>query len=272
MFHYGRPCEAAEPLVFPAAFPGSGQAHSFLTLRRLKKTFGPHAAVDDVSLEVPKGSVFGIIGRSGAGKSSLLRMAALVERPDAGEVLYEGADVSRLNGPALRAARRRVGVVPQSFDLFPSRTAAGNVAFPLENAHCPRRLVAEHAETLLDLVGLADKAARPVSRLSDGERWRVALARALALEPDILFLDEATSSLDPETTGLVLDLLWELKDGLGLTVVMATRQMEVVRRLCESVALLDAGRLAGVLPVDECFAERSGDIVRRFVIGELRRA
>ena len=225
--------------------------------------------MDGISLEVPRGSVYGIVGRSGAGKTTLLRMACLLESPDSGEVRHGGRKVSGLAGAELLAARRRAGVVFQSFNLFSSRTAAGNVAFPLEAAGLPRREIRDRVTRLLDLVGLAGMADRPVGRLSGGERQRVAIARALAHEPEILFCDEATSALDPGTTRSVLELILSLRDRLGLTVVMVTHQMEVVRRACDLVAVLDEGRLAEAGEVAELFARPRSRAGRRLVEEQL---
>ena len=313
MFHAERPFEAAHQLVsLPSSPRSDSPVEAALSLRHLGKRFAeqagssgrdrspaspeaainaPRPALSDVSLEVERGLIFGVVGRSGAGKSTLLRIAALLEKPDTGEVLYGDSPVQGLSGEALRGARRRVGVVFQSFNLFSARTALGNVAFPLEaagNSWRPGRggatnttsaageirrtcadshAIRDRAMELLALVGLPDKALRPVSRLSGGERQRVAIARALSLEPEILFCDEATSALDPETTRSVLDLIVELRDRLGLTVVMVTHQLEVVRRVCDRVAVLDSGVLAEVLPADELFSSPSSPEARRLVSG-----
>lgn len=264
MFHAKRPCEAADPASLHLNhLPDSLTAS--LRLHRLTRRFAGHAAVDGLSLDVPSGSIYGVVGRSGAGKSTLLRMAALLESPDSGEVYHGALPVTGLRGPELRAARRKVGVVFQAFNLFSSRTASGNVAFPLEAAGIEREEARARVAELLALVGLPDKAERPVSRLSGGERQRVAIARALALEPRILFCDEATSALDPETTRSVLDLIAELKARLGLTVVMVTHQMEVVRRVCDQVAILEAGRLVEAGPVAELFRQPRSEAGRRLV-------
>lgn len=274
MFHAQRPCEAAFRLSpsqdTPPAFVDSSRSVApGLSLRNLRKSFDGHEVVSGVSIDVPRGSIFGVIGRSGAGKTTLLRMAALLECAGSGEVLYGSDRVSGLEGKELLASRRRAGVVFQSFNLFSSRTAAGNVAFPLEAAGVNAREIRDRVTRLLDLVGLPDKAERPVGRLSGGERQRVAIARALANEPEILFCDEATSALDPGTTRSVLDLIGSLRDRLGLTVLMVTHQMEVVRRACDYVAVLDAGQVAESGGVAELFANprsRAG----RHLVEELR--
>jgi D-methionine transport system ATP-binding protein len=265
MFNAKRPEGAAVSVILPNQPQLDISLKPSLSLRGLNKRFGGQYAVSEVSLEVPKGAIYGVIGRSGAGKSTLLRMASLLEVPDSGEVLYAGESVAGLSGAALRAARRRVGVVFQAFNLFSARTAAGNVAFPLEAAGADKRTIESRVTELLNLVGLPDKAKRPVSRLSGGERQRVAIARALALEPEILFCDEATSALDPETTHSILDLIGELNARLGLTVVMVTHQMEVVRRVCGSVAIIDAGKLAETASVSELFSRPRSEAAKRLV-------
>lgn len=313
MFHAERPIEAAHQLVsLPSSPLPDSPVEVALSVRHLGKRYAEQAgsglrdrspvsleaaisasrpALSDVSFDVERGLVFGIVGRSGAGKSTLLRIAALLEKPDMGDVLYGDSPVQGLSGEELRKARRRVGVVFQSFNLFSARTALGNVAFPLEAAgnswspgrgetagatgaagegpgsRADSRAIRERSMELLKLVGLPDKAMRPVSRLSGGERQRVAIARALSLEPEILFCDEATSALDPETTRSVLDLIVELRDRLGLTVVMVTHQLEVVRRVCDRVAVLDAGVLAEVLPAGELFRSPASPEARRLVAG-----
>ena len=266
MFHAQRPDRAAAQLDSSPTTPHSNDKPDLaMSLHGLSKAYGGRVIVDGFSLDIPRGQVLGLIGRSGAGKSTLLRMASLLEKPDSGEVRFCGEPVSGLGGEELLRKRRRVGVVFQAFNLFSSRTAGGNVAFPLEAARRPKAFVKERVAELLGLVGLADKADRPVSRLSGGERQRVAIARALANEPEILFCDEATSALDPETTRQVLDLLSELKERLGLTVVMATHQMEVLRRACGRVAVLEGGRLVETATVRELFADPRSAAARRLV-------
>lgn len=273
MFHAGRPLEAASSARSPfypvpnASVPSHDEPR--LELRSLFKSFGGKPVVEDASLSVRPGSIHGIIGRSGAGKSTLLRMAALLETPDSGVALYGGTPVSGLAGRDRLLARRRAGVVFQSFNLFASRTAAGNVAFPLESAGVPKAAVRERVAMLLDLVGLADKADRPVGRFSGGEKQRVAIARALVNRPEILFCDEATSALDPETTRSVLDLILSLRDRLGLTVLMVTHQMEVVRRACDDVAVMEAGRIVETGTVESLFSSPRTRSAKRLVAGLL---
>jgi len=267
MFHATRPSEAATRLDSNPSSHGTSHPKSLaaLTLDSLTKKFESRSVVSGISLEIPKSCVFGVIGKSGAGKSTLLRMAALLEIPDGGRVRFGNETVSGLSGLELLRARRRAGVVFQAFNLFSARTAAGNVAFPLEAAGKSRREIRERVPHLLDLVGLGDKANRPVGRLSGGERQRVAIARAIANEPEILFCDEATSALDPETTRSILDLIVSLRDRLGLAVLMVTHQMEVVRRACDRVAVLDEGAVAEEGSVEELFAAPKSKAGRRLL-------
>ena len=215
-----------------------------IALERVSKTFPDGTrALDDVSLEVPRGSVFGVIGRSGAGKSTLLRLLNGLERASAGEVRVDGAALSTLDAAGLRALRRRVGMIFQSFGLLANRTVAGNVVLPLELAGVARGEQNARVAALLARVGLADKAGVYPARLSGGQRQRVGIARALATRPDILLCDEATSALDPETTRSVLALLGELNRELGLTIVLITHELSVVRAICDHVAVIDRGRV-----------------------------
>ncbi len=225
------------------------------------------AALDRVSLEIPGGSVFGIIGRSGAGKSTLLRLINGLERPSEGTVRIDGAGLSDMNEAALRNLRRRIGMIFQSFGLLANRTVAANVALPLELAGVPRAQRAERVAALLARVELTDKADAWPARLSGGQRQRVGIARALATGPDILLCDEATSALDPETTRSVLALLGEINRELGLTIVLITHEMSVVRAVCDRVAVLDRGRLVETGPVDAIFSGTGHDATLR-LIGE----
>jgi D-methionine transport system ATP-binding protein len=218
-----------------------------ITVENLTKTFpgptGPLHALDDVSLEVPAGTVCGVVGPSGAGKSTLARCIPLLERPDAGAVRVDGTDLVALRGAALRDERRRIGVVPQGDSLLRQRSVSGNVALPLEAAGVGRAERGARVGELLELVGLADKAGAYPDQLSGGQRQRVAVARALAARPRVLLADEPTSALDPTTTASVLDLLERARAELGVTVLVVTHDMSVVRRICSTVAVLDRGRV-----------------------------
>ena len=277
MFHAKRPEEAAfRPLTLFQEFPPPIQPEvplppPALSIRKIGKSFGPHTVLDGVSLDVPAGRIYGIIGRSGAGKTTLIRIASLLERADSGEVLFSGETVSGVKGQALLEARRKAGFVFQNFNLFSSRTVSGNVAFPLEAAGWGKTEIRARVGELLSLVGLSDKAQRPAGRLSGGERQRVAIARALANNPEILFCDEATSALDPETTRSILDLIRSLRERLGLTVLMVTHQMEVVRRICDEVAIISAGSIVESGSVESVFTRPRTETARRLV-AEVSRA
>ncbi|WP_179829569.1 methionine ABC transporter ATP-binding protein [Nocardiopsis aegyptia] len=198
-------------------------------------------ALNGVDLRVEPGEIYGVVGQSGAGKSTLLRTVNLLERPDAGTVRVGGEELTSLRGAGLRTARRRIGMVHQHFALLASRTVAGNVAFPLEVAGVGRTERRARVGELLDLVGLADKARAHPSQLSGGQKQRVGIARALASRPDVLLSDEATSALDPATTDSILALLRRLRDELGLTILLITHEMDVIKRICDSAAIMEAG-------------------------------
>lgn len=218
-----------------------------ITVENVSKTFetekGAVAALDGVSMEVPTGSVCGVVGGRGAGKSALARALALVDKPDGGSIRVEDTDLTELDGKALRAARRKIGLVEQGETLLRERTAAGNVALPLEAAKLSapqrRRRVAE----LLDLVGLTDKAPVYPDHLSAGQRRRVAVAKALADNPSVLVVDEPTADLDPVATDAVLTVLDRARSELGVTVLVTTQDTAVVRRIADDVAVLDRGRV-----------------------------
>ena len=241
-----------------------------IELQEVAKVFrtptGEVRAVDGVSLQVRSGEVFGVIGESGAGKSTLIRLVNLLERPTAGRVLFDGVDMTRLPAAELRTARRRIGMIFQHFNLHAARTVAQNVAFPvaLQGRHSAGALKARVA-TLLDRVGLADQAHSYPAQLSGGQKQRVGLARALACEPSVLLCDEATSALDPQTTEQVLALLRELNRELGLTVILITHEMAVVRSVCDRVAVLDAGRVVESGDVVEVFLDPHHPATRRLL-------
>jgi D-methionine transport system ATP-binding protein len=198
-------------------------------------------ALDAIDLDVPRGSVTGIIGRSGAGKSTLIRLVNGLEKPSSGRVVVDGVNVAALGEDRLRDVRRSIGMVFQHFNLLSSRTAYQNIALPLEIAGVDRRAVEARVTPLLDLVGLADKRDRYPSELSGGQKQRVGIARALATQPKLLLSDEATSALDPETTRSILSLLKQINTELGLTVLLITHEMEVVKTVADQVAVIDRG-------------------------------
>ncbi|RKN38120.1 methionine ABC transporter ATP-binding protein [Streptomyces hoynatensis] len=217
-------------------------------------------ALDGVSLHVRPGEVFGVIGRSGAGKSTLIRCLNLLERPTSGTVTVDGVDLTALGGRGhrarrpLRQARARIGMIFQHFNLLSSRTVKGNVELPLEILGLGRRERSRKALELLDLVGLADKAKAYPAQLSGGQKQRVGIARALAGDPKVLLSDEATSALDPETTRSVLGLLRDLNRQLGLTILLITHEMDVVKTVCDSAALMAEGRIVESGAVSELLA------------------
>lgn len=204
---------------------------------------GGQPALNNVSFSVPKGAIYGILGRSGAGKSTLIRCLNLLERPSAGRVLFNGEDIAQYDKAQLRAHRLRTGMIFQHFNLLHARSVADNVAVPLEIAGVPKAQRQQRVTELLALVGLGDKADAFPSQLSGGQKQRVGIARALAAEPDVLLCDEATSALDAETTASVLALLETINRQLGLTIVLITHQLEVVKNLCDHAALLEGGEL-----------------------------
>ncbi|MCW5748790.1 MAG: methionine ABC transporter ATP-binding protein [Alphaproteobacteria bacterium] len=225
----------------------------------------PVVALDRVSLTVGRGEIFGVIGRSGAGKSTLIRCINLLERPTSGTVRVDGQDLASLDTRALNAARRDIGMVFQHFNLLSSRTAFDNVALPLEIAGRKPAEIAPRVAELLELVGLADEARRYPAQLSGGQKQRVGIARALANRPKVLLCDEATSALDPETTIQILDLVADINRRLGVTVVLITHEMNVVRRIAGKVAVLERGRMLESGAVYDVFTRPQSETTRSFV-------
>jgi len=222
-------------------------------------------AVDNVSLTVEDRDIFGVIGFSGAGKSTLVRCINLLERPDSGQVLVDGRDLTLLSPAELRRERKKIGMIFQHFNLFRSRTVGGNVAFPLKYTGLSKEAVARRVAELLELVGLSDKAGAYPSQLSGGQKQRVGIARALASEPSILLCDEATSALDPQTTQSILALLKELNRKLGLTIVIITHEMNVVKAICSHAVVMDQGRLVERGSVFDLFSNPQMPITRDFI-------
>lgn len=200
-------------------------------------------ALDDVSIEIRPGEIFGIIGRSGAGKSTLVRCINLLNRPSEGTVTVDGKNLTELSEDELRESRRSIGMIFQHFNLLSSRTVYDNVALPLELVGTPKNVIREKVEPLLELVGLTEHAHKYPSQLSGGQKQRVGIARALTNDPKVLLSDEATSALDPETTVATLALLKRINKELGLTIVMITHEMQVVKQICERVVVMNYGKI-----------------------------
>ena len=237
-----------------------------IRLVNVNKQYGELQAVDNISLEIPSNTIFGIIGKSGAGKSTLVRLISLLERADSGEIYYGDSRVDTLTGKLLRNQHKKIGMIFQNFNLFASRTAAGNIAYPLEIAGIPKRSIAAKVNEMLQVVGLEGRGDARVSTLSGGQKQRVAIARALAVSPDILFCDEATSALDPQTTRSILELLKRLQKDMNLSVVMITHQMEVVRDCCQQVAVIDNGAVAETGFVREIFSAPKSEVTKDFLM------
>nr|WP_215730935.1 methionine ABC transporter ATP-binding protein [Pseudomonas lalucatii] len=218
-------------------------------------------------LHIARGEVFGIIGHSGAGKSTLLRLINRLEEPSGGRIVVDEVDTTALDADGLRRFRQRVGMIFQHFNLLSSKTVAANVALPLKLAgELPRREIDRRVAALLARVGLQEHAHKYPAQLSGGQKQRVGIARALATEPQILLCDEATSALDPQTTAQVLQLLAEINRELGLTIVLITHEMDVIRRVCDRVAVMDAGQIVELGAVAEVFLHPQHPTTKRFVL------
>ena len=222
-------------------------------------------ALDNVSLEVARGQICGVIGASGAGKSTLIRCVNLLERPTTGTVEVDDMELTRMSESELIHARRNIGMIFQHFNLLSSRTVFDNIALPLELEKTPTNKINEKVTALLELVGLADKRDTYPANLSGGQKQRVAIARALASEPHVLLCDEATSALDPATTQSILKLLKEINRTLGITILLITHEMEVVKRICDQVAVIDKGRLIEQGTVSEIFSNPKTELAQEFI-------
>ena len=237
-----------------------------ITLEKVNKVYsnGLHA-VKDVSLKVNKGDIFGIIGLSGAGKSSLIRLINRLEESTSGKIFINGENVLEFNKKQLLERRKKIGMIFQHFNLLSSRTVEENVAFALEIANWNKNEIKERVAMLLDIVGLSDKAKYYPSQLSGGQKQRVSIARALANNPDILLSDEATSALDPKTTKSILELIKKIQEKFSLTVVMITHQMEVVKEVCNRVAIMSDGRIVEEGGVHHIFADPKNEITKELI-------
>lgn len=254
---------------------GGGPGEPLIRIENVSKTYPARAgvaavpALSGIDLSVPRGSVLGVIGRSGAGKSTLIRLINGLERPSSGRVVVGEAEVSALSERDLRAVRARVGMIFQHFNLLSSRTAAGNVALPLEIAGWKTAAIGRRVQELLHLVGLEGQAGRYPAELSGGQKQRVGIARALATGPDVLLSDEATSALDPETTRAILALLKRINRDLGLTIVLITHEMSVIRAVADHVAVIERGSIVERGPVFEVFTRPQAEITHSLLAGEM---
>ena len=229
------------------------------------KNGGQVVALDGVNLHVERGSIHGIVGRSGAGKSTLIRCLTALEKPTDGHIVVDGRDLSALAGADLRAARRRIGMVFQAANLLDARTAAENIGYPLKLAGVPKVKRTQRVDELLELVGLEGRGNSYPSQLSGGQRQRVGIARALADEPAVLLCDEPTSALDTESTAQILALLRRVRDVAGVTVVIITHEMAVVREICDSVTLLGHGQVLQTGSLEEVVADPATPLARELV-------
>ena len=245
----------------------SQETHPLIEVRDLRKVYsvpgGEVVALDGINLTIEKGEIFGIIGMSGAGKSTLIRCLNKLDTPTEGQVLIEGENILAMDKKNLRATRRRMAMIFQQFNLLMQNTVARNVRYPLEIAGVPKKQANERVMELLKIVGLEEKANAYPAQLSGGQKQRVAIARALASDPEVLLCDEATSALDPMTTQAILALLQKINRELGITVVLITHEMAVIRQICSKVAILDGGKLVEEGSVDDVFMHTKSAAGRR---------
>lgn len=240
-----------------------------IKIRNLNKTFETKDmtvhALKDINLDIPSGEIFGIIGLSGAGKSTLVRTFNRLEDPTSGSVFIDDVDITALTTSQLRETRKEIGMIFQHFNLMNSKNVFKNIAFPLEIAGMKDKDIKERVRELLSLVDLSDKESSFPSQLSGGQKQRVAIARALANNPKVLLCDEATSALDPKTTKSILGLLKDIQEKFGLTIVLITHQMEVIREICERVAIIEDGSIIELADVEEIFSSPKTNIGKDFI-------
>ena len=245
-----------------------------IEIQHLSKTFagadGSVEALRDINLKINDGDIFGIIGMSGAGKSTLVRCINMLERPSSGTVLINGRDIGTLSAEELRKVRRRTTMIFQSFNLLMQRTCLANICFPLELAGMKKAEAKKRAGELLELVGLSDKANAYPAQLSGGQQQRIAIARALATDPEVLLCDEATSALDPKTTRSILELIKQINERLGITVIIITHQMSVIEDICTRVAILENGSVVEEGEVSKVFSNPASDAGKNIVSPEER--
>lgn len=240
-----------------------------IQLKNISKQFEVNGrkitALDNVNLEVPKGTIYGVIGASGAGKSTLIRCVNLLERPTMGSVIVDGQDLTAMSEKELILARRNIAMIFQHFNLLASHTVYENIALPLKLSNTPKDQIEKKINELIELVGLTERKDAYPSNLSGGQKQRVAIARALASDPHVLLCDEATSALDPATTQSILQLLKDINKRLGLTILLITHEMEVVKRICDRVAVIDKGQLIESGSVSEIFSNPKTALAQKFI-------
>lgn len=240
-----------------------------ISIKNLSKNFNtPYGKVEvlkGINLEIKKGDIFGIIGFSGAGKSTMVRCLNLLEKPDEGTIIIGDKNMTKLNKKELRKAREKIGMIFQQFNLFDSKTVFDNVAFPLKVAGYPKNKINERVHEILELVELKDKEKAHPAQLSGGQKQRVGIARALANNPDVLLSDEATSALDPQTTYSILELLKNINKKLNLTIVLITHELDVVKYCCNNVAVIEKGVIVEEGSTDEVFLNPQSDTARVFI-------
>ncbi|MGL6126875.1 methionine ABC transporter ATP-binding protein [Chryseobacterium artocarpi] len=244
-----------------------------IEIRNISKTFHQKKqafkALDQVSINIDKGDIVGIIGFSGAGKSTLIRTVNLLERPDEGQVIINGKDFTKLSSKQLAEERKKIGMIFQHFNLLSSRTVFDNIALPLELDHSSKDQINKKVNELLKIVGLEDKANDYPRSLSGGQKQRVAIARALANDPHLLLCDEATSALDPVTTQSILQLLKDINQRLGITILLITHEMEVIKAVCNHVAVIDKGKLLAKGTLSEIISDRENPVIQQFINSDI---
>ncbi|MBC3536430.1 methionine ABC transporter ATP-binding protein [Megasphaera hominis] len=239
-----------------------------ITFENITKTYGGKThvqALKGISLTINDGEIFGIIGKSGAGKSTLVRCINMLEKPTSGKVIIDDKELTAMSDSQLRAERKNIGMIFQHFNLLSSRTVFDNIAFPLELIGASKEVIASKVESLLELVGLTDRQYNYPSQLSGGQKQRVGIARALASDPKILLCDEATSALDPQTTQSILELLKDINKRLGITIVIITHEMAVIKAICDRVAVIEGGVIKEQGRVIDIFASPTSETMKEFV-------
>lgn len=243
-----------------------------IEIKNISKTFllkkQPLKALDNISLKVERGDIVGIIGFSGAGKSTLIRSVNLLEKPDQGQIIINGTDLTTLNPRELAQERKKIGMIFQHFNLLSSRTVFGNIALPLELEKVNKKEIHNKVNELLKMVGLKDKANFYPDSLSGGQKQRVAIARALANDPHLLLCDEATSALDPATTQSILQLLKDINKRLGITILLITHEMDVIKSICNHVAVIDQGKLIQKGTLENLALAKEDPIIKQFISSE----